>query len=77
MEKKGRPATRPPELKTGFYIELRTKGSSSPVKVRRDTKAELDMAIKQYEKSKLVTYLGEVKDGRWVDGKNKGKRTNS
>jgi hypothetical protein len=76
MQKKGRPVTKPPELKSGFYIELRTKGASSPVKVRRDTKPELEMAIKQYEKSKMVTYLGEVKAGRWLDGKNKGKKTN-
>jgi len=76
MQKKGRPVTKPPELKSGYYIELRTKGASSPVKVRRDTKRELEMAIKQYEKSKMVTYLGEVKGGRWLDGKNKGKKTN-
>ena len=76
MEKKGRPVTRPPEWKSGFYLELRTKGASSPVKIRRDTQAELEFAIRQYEKSKIVTYLGEVRNGRWVDGKNKGKKTN-
>lgn len=75
MEKKGRPATRPPELKAGFYLEIKSKGASSGVKIRRDTKHEMEFTIKQYEKSKVVTYLGEVKDGRWVDGKNKGKKT--
>lgn len=75
MEKKGRPATKPPELKQGFYIELKSKGSSSGVKIRRDTREEMEFSIRQYEKSKVVTYLGEVRAGRWVDGKNKGKKT--
>ena len=36
--------------------------------------AEIDLAVKQYEKSKIVTYLGQVKAGEWIDGKNKGKK---
>lgn len=76
MEKKGRPATRPPELKSGYYIVVRSKGAASGIKIRRDTRRELDFAIQQYERSnKDVDYLGEVKDGRWVDGKNAGKKT--
>ena len=39
--------------------------------------AEIEFATKQYEKSKIVNYLGQVKDGKWVDGKNKGKKTSS
>ncbi len=76
MEKKGRPATKPPTLKEGYYLEVRSKGSSTGVKIRRDTKAEMEFAVRQYEKSKTVTYLGEVRAGRWVDGKNAGKKTN-
>ena len=75
MEKKGRPATRPPELKRGFYIMVRSKGASSGIKIRRDTKKEIEFAMEQYARSKEVEYLGEVKDGRWVDGKNAGKKT--
>lgn len=75
MAKKGRPATKPAELRDGFYLELSTKGSNSTVKIRRENKAEIDHAMEQYGKSKTVTYLGQVKDGRWVDGKNKGKKT--
>jgi len=75
MGKKGRPPTKPAELKEGFYLELRSKGSNSPVKIRRESMAEIEMAIAQYEKNKTVTYLGQVKDGRWLDGKNKGKKT--
>jgi len=76
MEKKGRPATRPTELKEGFYLELKNKGSNSSVKIRRESMTEIDIAMRQYGKSKIVTYLGQVKAGRWIDGKNKGKKTN-
>ncbi len=72
---KGRPATKPAELKEGFYLELRTKGSNSLVKIRRENMQEVELAIEQYERSKIVTYLGQVKNGRWLDGKNKGKKT--
>ena len=75
MVKKGRPPTKPAELKEGFYLELRTKGSSSVVKIRRENMDEVKSAMDQYGKSKIVTYLGQVKEGRWVDGKNKGKKT--
>ena len=74
-KKKGRPVTKPGELKDGYYLELRNKGSNSAVKIRRETKTELDATIAQYERTKLVSYLGEVKNARWVDGKNKGKKT--
>jgi hypothetical protein len=75
QNQKGRPATKPVKLKEGFYIELRTKGSNASVKIRRDTKVEIDFAIKQYEKIKIVNYLGQIKDGKWIDGKNIGKKT--
>lgn len=75
QRQKGRPATKPAELKEGFYLELRTKGSNSLVKIRRENMAEVELAIEQYGKSKMVTYLGQVKGGKWLDGKNKGKKT--
>ncbi len=75
QNQKGRPATKPVKLKEGFYIELRTKGSNAAVKIRRDTRVEIDLAIKQYEKSKIVNYLGQIQAGKWIDGKNKGKKT--
>lgn len=75
QNQKGRPTTKPVKLKEGFYIELRTKGSGSAIKIRRDTREEIDIATKQYEKSKMVTYLGQVEAGKWIDGKNKGKKT--
>lgn len=74
-KQKGRPATKPVELKEGYYLELRNKNSSTSVKLRRENRTQLEMAIKQYEKSKEVTYLGHLKDGKWLDGKNEGKKT--
>ncbi len=63
------------ELKEGFYLEIKTNGSNSSVKIRRDSTAETEFAIAQYDKSKTVTYLGQVKAGKWLNGKNKGKKT--
>ncbi len=77
MEKrKGRPPTKPSELKDGYYLELRNKGSNSAVKIRRENMEEVGKTIKQYERVKIVNYLGQVESGRWLDGKNKGKKTN-
>lgn len=73
--KKGRPPTKKVDLKEGFYIELRSKESGSPVKLRKDNMFQVEQAFRMYEASKIVTYLGEVKAGKWVDGKNKGKKT--
>jgi hypothetical protein len=75
MKKKGRPATKPAGLKEGFYIELRSRGSNNPVKIRRESMGEVELAMEQYGKTKIVTYLGQVKNGKWQDGKNKGKKT--
>ena len=74
MRKKGRPATKPAKLREGFYLELKNKNASLPVKLRRESMAEIKMLIKQYEKIKDTTYLGELRAGRWLDGKNKGKK---
>ena len=62
----GRPPTRPATLRDGFYIEVRNIGSKSGVKIRRNTKEEMDQAIKEYEKIKDIIVLGESKKGKWV-----------
>ena len=59
----GRPPTKPKKLKDGFYIEVRNKRSNSGVKVRRDTREQMEMAIKEYERSKDVIVIGEIKNG--------------
>jgi len=63
----GRPATKPTELRDGFYIEIRNRGSKAGVKIRRDTKELMLMAIKEYEKSKDVVLIGEVSKGKMLD----------
>ena len=66
----GRPPTKPKELRDGFYIEVRNKGTKTGIKLRRDTKSEMMQAVKEYEKIKDVTILGESKNCKWVDEKN-------
>jgi len=63
----GRPATKPTELRDGFYIEIRNRGSKAGVKIRRDTKEQMLMAIKEYEASKDVIVIGEVSKGKILD----------
>ena len=65
----GRPPTRAKKLRDGFYIEIRTKGSTSGIKIIRQNEDEMVQAIKEYEKSKDVIVLGESKNGKWVNPK--------
>jgi len=74
MQRRGRPSTQPPKLRNGFYIELKTQGSSSGIKIIRKNMDEVKKAMQQYSKNKIVKYLGQVKDGKWVDGDNAGKK---
>ncbi|SFT49750.1 hypothetical protein SAMN05216474_0894 [Lishizhenia tianjinensis] len=70
----GRPPTRPARLKDGFYIEVRNEGSkANGIKIRRDTKEEMLMAIEDYSRIKDVIVLGELKNDKWVDDKKKKK----
>jgi hypothetical protein len=62
----GRPSTKPTKLKDGYYIELKNTGEKSGVKIRRDTKKEIDIAIERYKKTKDVKYIGQVKNGKVV-----------
>ena len=73
MQRRGRPSTQPPKLRDGFYIELRTQGSSSAIKIIRKNMEEVKRAMDLYSANKIVKYLGQVKNGKWVDGENKGK----
>ncbi|MAQ47523.1 MAG: hypothetical protein CMD27_01415 [Flavobacteriales bacterium] len=75
MQKRGRPSTQPPKLRDGFYIELRTHGATSAIKIIRKSMEEVERAMEMYSKNKIVKYLGQVKKGKWVDGDNKGKST--
>lgn len=60
----GRPATKPLDLRDGFYIEVRNRGSKTGIKIRRDNKKQMEFAIKEYERLKDVIVLGEYKNGK-------------
>lgn len=62
----GRPPSRPVKLKSGFYIEIRSKGANSGTKIRRDNIQQIEQAIKQYEPYFEVVYLGELKNGKFI-----------
>lgn len=67
MARIGRPATRPTELKDGYYIEVRNKNQKTGgIKIRRDTEEQMLYAYEEYKKSKDVTVLGELKNGKVV-----------
>lgn len=61
----GRPLTSKVKLKNGFYIELRSQGSNSGIKVHRNTYNEIQIAIKKYESTYDVVFLGEMKNGKF------------
>lgn len=64
----GRPATKPTELKDGYYIEVRNRNQKSGgIKIRRDTEEQMLLALEEYKKSKDVTVLGELKNGKMLD----------
>ena len=62
----GRPPTSKVKLKNGYYIELRSQGSNTGIKVQRNTYEEIQIAIKKYESTYEVVYLGEMKNGEFV-----------
>ena len=64
----GRPATKPTELKDGYYIEVRNRNQKTGgIKIRRDTEEQMLLALEEYKKSKDVTVLGELKTGKMLD----------
>jgi hypothetical protein len=62
----GRPPTRPARLRDGFYIEVKTQGSSA-ILVRRDTKEQMLLAAEDYSRTKNVTIRGEMRSDKWVE----------
>ncbi len=59
----GRPATIPTKLRDGYYIEVRNRNQGFGIKIHRETKDKLLIAIREYEKSKDVIVLGHLKNG--------------
>lgn len=60
----GRPATRPTKLRDGYYIEVRSKNHKTGVKLFRKTKEQLLLAIEEYRRTKDVTVLGRMNNGK-------------
>ena len=63
----GRPATKPTDLRDGYYIEVKNKNQKSGIKVRRDTMDQLLLAIDEYKESKEVVILGKQENGKMKD----------
>jgi hypothetical protein len=62
-----RPAKKPKPYEMVFYIEIRNKNSNTVVKIRRDNKHQMLLAVKNYEQSKKVILLGEIKNGKLIN----------
>ena len=56
-------------------MHVTIKNSNSPIRIMRETKAGLEEAREQFKNNKFK-YLGQVKNNVWLDGENKGKKTN-
>ena len=60
----GRPATKPTALRDGYYIEVRNKNQKSGIKIFRETKRQLLLAIEEYKQSKDIIVLGKSRNGK-------------
>ena len=65
IEIMGRPPTKPARLRNGFYIEVKSQGSSA-ILIRRDTKEQMLIAAEDYKRTKDVTIKGEMLNDKWV-----------
>ncbi|MBK8659206.1 MAG: hypothetical protein IPN22_10145 [Bacteroidetes bacterium] len=64
----GRPPTRPKGFRDGFYIEIVNRGMSQTMKLRSDSREEMERNAAMYAAAKKhVNILGEHKKGIWVD----------
>ena len=61
-----RPVTRPVTLKDGYYLEVRHRGEQRGIKIRRETKEQMNAAIRQYEVCYDVKKIGKVEGGEVV-----------
>jgi len=61
----GRPPTKPARLRNGFYIEVKSHGSSA-ILIRRDTKEQMLIAAEDYKRTKDVNIKGEMLNDKWV-----------
>ena len=57
----GRPLTAKVKLKKGYYIELRTPGSNSGIKVHRNTPEEIKIANQLVKQRKMYKGISDDK----------------
>jgi len=67
----GRPAVVPIKKKDGWWIEVRNKGAKTGLILIRESEQAMLQAIKQYETTKDVIVLGQHKNGKKVEDKEK------
>jgi hypothetical protein len=72
--KKGRPSRAPKKLKDGYYLSITLKNKVKPIRIMRETIAELNYAKEKFKNSNFQ-YLGQVENHVWIDGPRKGKQT--
>lgn len=55
-------------LKDGYYIEIKSNVANhqSPILVRRNSKEDIELALRQYSKTKNARYYGEIKNQKLV-----------
>ena len=61
----GRPPTKPARLRNGFYIEVKSQGSSA-ILIRRDTKEQMLIAAEDYKRTKDVNIKCEMLNDKWI-----------
>ena len=54
------------KLRDGYYIQVSSANAEKPVKIWRETKAQIKQAIRQYEGLKDVKYLGKVVKSKFI-----------
>ncbi len=64
-----RPRRKPANLKNGYYIEVRNRGAQSGIKIQRETKKDIKIAIQKYSKTKDVVFLGKIEEGKVIEDK--------
>ena len=70
----GRPAVVPIKKKDGWWIGVRNKGAKTGLILIRESQQAMLQAVKQYETTKDVIILGEHKNGKKVEDKEKERK---
>ena len=58
-----RPSTREKRLKDGYYMEVRNNGGERGIKIRRESKEQIDSAMEEYKRTKKLLISALLKMG--------------